>query len=141
MTLFLLPSGQVQDVSVRQLNITAVNVSWSRLDSEDVFYRVYYSSPEGQVEFSGNSSWGVVRRLQGNCQTKFQVVAVVNIQGLDIEGMRSGIVCVLNGCGSDIGGSNSLSVAGVSVSVLLLIVSLTLCMCFFISIFWYRRIR
>ena len=80
---------------VRPLNSTAVNVSWSRLDSEDVFYRVYYSSPEGQADFSGNSSWGVVRRLQG--QRMFQVVAVVNIQGLDTEGLRSEETCTDGG--------------------------------------------
>ena len=81
-------------MSVRQLNSSAVNVSWSRFDSEDVFsYRVYYSSPEGQTDFSGNSSWGVVGRLQG--QTRFQVVAVVVFQGMESLGDRSDVLFVL----------------------------------------------
>ena len=83
-------TGQVQGVSVRQLNSSAVNVSWSRFESQDVFYRVYYSSPDGQSDFSGNSSWGVVDRLQG--QTQFQVAAVVIIQGEPIEGLRSEVI-------------------------------------------------
>ena len=76
---------------MRQLNSSAVNVSWSRFDSEDVFYRVYYWSPPGQAEFSGNSSWGVIARLQG--QTQFEVAAVVIIQGVPTEGLRSETVC------------------------------------------------
>ena len=79
-------------MSVRQLNSSAVNVSWTRLNSEDVFYRVHYSSPDGQADFSGNSSWGVVGRLRG--QTMFQVVAVVNIQGIVTEGDRSPVACI-----------------------------------------------
>ena len=82
-------------MSVQQLNSLAVNVSWTRLISEDVFYRVYYSSPDGQADFSGNSSWGVVGRLRG--QTMFQVVAVVNIQGIVTEGDRSPVSCAGGG--------------------------------------------
>ena len=82
----------MQGVSVRQLNSSAVNVSWSKFDYQDhIFYRVYYSSPDGQADFSGNSSWGVVGQLQG--QTQFQVVAMVTIQGVIFEGSRSKAVC------------------------------------------------
>ena len=78
-------------MSVRQLNSSAVNISWSRLESEDVSYRVYYFSPDGHADFSGNSSWGVVGQLQG--QTQFQVVAFIMIHGHDSEGPRSDIFC------------------------------------------------
>ena len=78
-------------MTVRQLNNSAVNISWSRFESQDVFYRVYYSSPDGQTDFSGNSSWGVVDRLQG--QTQFQVAAVVIIQGVPTEGLKSETAC------------------------------------------------
>ena len=80
---------------MRQLNDSAVNVSWSRFESEDIFYRVYYSSPDGRADFAANSSWGVISRLQQG-QTQFQVAAVAIIQGLDSEGQKSATVC-LNG--------------------------------------------
>ena len=79
-------------MSVRQLNSSAVNISWSRFNSEDVFYRVYYRSPPGQADFPGNSSWGVLNRLQSG-QTQFQVAAVVIIQGVPMEGERSETTC------------------------------------------------
>ena len=78
-------------MSVKQLNSSAVNVSWTRFDSEDVFYRVYYLSPPGQADFPGNSSWGVLDRLQPG-QTQFQVAAVAVIQGIQTEGPRSDII-------------------------------------------------
>ena len=80
-------------MSVRQLNSSAVNVTWTRLDSQDVSYRVYYSSPDGYADFSGNSSWGVVGRLQG--QTRFQVAAVIFVHGHTTEGMKSQTSCVI----------------------------------------------
>ena len=86
------PTGRVQGVSVRQLNSSAVNISWSRLDSEDVFYRVYYFNPDGQVDFNSSSSWGIVKRV--NSETQFQVVALVFIQGQLTEGQRSDLVCI-----------------------------------------------
>ena len=79
-------------MSVKQLNSSAVNVSWTRFDSEDVFYRVYYWSPPGQADFPGNSSWGVLHRLQSG-QTQFQVAAVAVIQGIQTEGLRSDTAC------------------------------------------------
>ena len=82
-------------MSVRQLNSSAVNVTWTRLDSQDVFYRVYYSSPDGRADFNGNSSWGVVGRLQG--QTMFQVAAVILVHGLTTEGMKSQTACTGDG--------------------------------------------
>ena len=69
-----------------------MNVSWSRLDSEDVFYRVYYFNPDGQVDFNSSSSWGIVRGV--NSGTQFQVVALVFIQGRLSEGQRSELVCI-----------------------------------------------
>ena len=78
-------------MSVKQLNSSAVNVSWTRFDSEDVFYRVYYWSPPDQADFPGNSSWGVIHRLQPG-QTQFQVAAVAVIQGIPTEGLRSDII-------------------------------------------------
>ena len=80
---------------VRQLNSSAVNVTWTRLDSQDVFYRVYYSSPDGQADFNGNSSWGVVGRLQG--QTRFQVAALITVNGVTSEGVKSQMTCAGNG--------------------------------------------
>ena len=80
-------------MSVRQLNSSAVNVSWSRFNSEDVLYRIYYWSPPGQVDLPGNSSWGVLNRLQPG-QTQFQVAAVVIIQGVPMEGERSDIFAI-----------------------------------------------
>ena len=85
-------TGRVHGVSLRQLNSSAVNVSWSRLDSEDVFYRVYYFNPDGQVDFNSSSSWGIVRGV--NSGTQFQVVALVFNQGRLIEGQRSKLVCI-----------------------------------------------
>ena len=76
---------------MKQLNSSAVNVSWTRFDSEDVFYRVYYSSPPGQADFPGNSSWGVIHRLQPG-QTQFQVAAIAVIQGIQTEGQRSDVI-------------------------------------------------
>ena len=87
--------GQVQGVSLRQVNNSAVNISWSRLNSEDVSYRVYHFNPNGQATFSGNSSWGVVRGVDS--QTQFQVVAIANVQDQDTEGQRSELVCIGGG--------------------------------------------
>ena len=84
--------GQIQGVSLRQVNNSAVNVSWSRLNSEDVSYRVYHFNPDGQATFNGNSSWGIVRGVDS--QTQFQVVAIANVQDQDREGQRSELVCI-----------------------------------------------
>ena len=67
---------------VRSLNSGARNVSWQRLSSQDVYYKVYFS--EGSVAFPGRSSWGVV---EGGGQ--FQVAAVVIVNGREVEGERS----------------------------------------------------
>ena len=72
-----------------------MNVSWSRLDSEDVFYRVYYFNPDGQVDVNSSSSWGIVKRVTS--ETQFQVVALVFIQGQLSEGQRSDLVCLDGG--------------------------------------------
>ena len=77
----------MEGVGVQFLNPTAVNVSWQRLPSQDVdYYKVYYSGRggEGSVLFPGGSSWGVVHGGE-----KFEVAAVVIVNGRQVEGERS----------------------------------------------------
>lgn len=81
------------------LNSTAVNVTWIPLNSRDVSnYVVYYSESSGslkrrqasgRVEFSSSANWGVVSRLNTGTQYQFEVVAVVEVTGIPMEGSRS----------------------------------------------------
>ena len=111
-------------MSLTEVNSSAVNISWSRLNSEDVSYRVYHFNPDGQATFSGNSSWGVVRRV--NSQTQFQVVAVAIVQEQDIEGQRSELVCIdCDDAANDRSSSGSLVVTVVVPLLLLLALTST----------------
>ena len=83
------------------LNEVAVNVTWIQLSSSDVSnYIVYFSQfgrtlrkrqvmSSGKVMFPPDTSWGIVRDLKGGVEYQFQVVAVVEVSGVEREGERS----------------------------------------------------
>ena len=92
----------MQDVAVRSLNASAVNVSWSRTSEDISHFKVYFSlisTPEGgqsrrqgptsAVEFPGSTSWGVIDGLQSGAEYQFQVSAVIMFPGTVREGLRS----------------------------------------------------
>ena len=89
------PVGQVENVVVESLNATAVQVSWTRLQSQEIsYYRVYYTAIVfnrrkqlgRSALFSGDSSSGVVGGLEIGVTYAFQVVPVVIVRGKEREG-------------------------------------------------------
>lgn len=95
-------AGQVRGVAVIPLSPTSVNVSWIKLNSNDVTsYLVYYSlvdgggkrqSGEERGVYSGDAGWGEVEGLQGGNEYRFQVTASVLINGLEREGGQRSVV-------------------------------------------------
>ena len=94
-----MPADQVLGVVVDVLSPTSVNVSWVRLDSDDIAgYLVYYSLMGGggrrrqdgqeRVEFPGDVGSGEVDRLQPGTEYSFQVTATVLVSGMTVEGQQ-----------------------------------------------------
>ena len=85
-------------MSVSNIDATAVRVSWTRLNSDDVaHYRVYYSPASSERErqtersqlFPGEASSGVVGGLEEGVEFRFEVAAVVMVGDELTDGQRS----------------------------------------------------
>ena len=104
------PVGQVENVAVESLNATAVQVSWTRLQSQDIsYYRVHYTAVVfnrrkqlgRSALFSGDSSSGVVGGLETGVTYMFEVAAVVMVGGEEREGSVSeGVTAVVRDTGN-----------------------------------------
>ena len=89
-------------VVVRVLDATSVNVSWIKLDSNDISsYLVHYSvmsverrrqSGEERAMFPGDVDWGVVEGLQDGREYRFQVTATILVDGIEMEGQQRSVV-------------------------------------------------
>ena len=92
---------QVFGVMAVPVNATSMEVSWRKLSVDDVLsYKVNYAlvnmnssrerekeeSQGGSVSFPGDACSGVVGGLREGSEYEFQVVAVVNVSGVEQEG-------------------------------------------------------
>ena len=96
----LLSPAQVQGISVRVLDDTAVRVTWERVSlplEEVTGYTVYYSPTQslkrqsgGTAMFANDASSGVIDGLSTGVRYQFEVtVTAMNVDGTELDGERS----------------------------------------------------
>ena len=99
----LLSPAQVQGLSVRVLDDTAVRVTWERVSlplEEVTGYTVYYSPTQslkrqsgGTAMFANDASSGVIDGLSTGVRYQFEVtVNTMTFDGTVLEGERSEII-------------------------------------------------
>ena len=96
----------VINVVVEVLSPTSVRVSWDRITDESVTgYRVYYS-PKGSgqldersITLPASESSVVITGLSGGVEYQFQVAAIAEFGGQEVEGERSPITSIATSSG------------------------------------------
>ena len=83
-------------IMLEVLSGTSIQVSWDRLDIPEITrYIVYYSqtgNSEMVIRISGSENFVTIENLRTNVEYQFQVVAVAELDGEVVMGVRSNVL-------------------------------------------------